>query len=128
MGFRCDRCGYEWISRSGANSEPRVCPGCHSPYWNTPSKRMMTYENFRTKIRTVLRKGVPLTWTEIRTEASLPQLFPNNQWVHRLEKDIGLNRQRDTNGIIKWHLGDLRSQSDATAKVTDPPRARSRRR
>ena len=66
---------------------------------------MMTYENFRDKIKeTIASSDKPLTWTEIRTAAKLPQAFPNNQWVHRMEKDIGLLRQRDKHGIIHWSL------------------------
>jgi len=65
----------------------------------------MTYEDFRNKIAETLNKaGGPLTWTEIRTSAKLPQAFPNNQWVHRMEKDIGLERKRDAHGIIHWKL------------------------
>jgi hypothetical protein len=64
---------------------------------------MMTYENFRLKVEHALKNTAqPLTWTEIRTSTKLPQLFPNNQWVHKLEKDIGLKRQRDAHGIIRW--------------------------
>jgi hypothetical protein len=66
---------------------------------------MMTYEQFRNKIAKTLKEaGGPLTWTEIRTTAKLPQAFPNNQWVHRMEKDIGLERKRDAHGIIHWKL------------------------
>jgi len=66
---------------------------------------MMTYESFRDAIKTALKaaKG-PLTWTEVRTNAKLPQTFPNNQWVHRLEKDIGLDRRKDKHGVIHWQL------------------------
>jgi len=66
---------------------------------------MLTYEDFRDKIRKTLREEGPLTWTEIRTKANLPEKFPNNQWVHRLENDIGLKRNKDSHGIIKWSLG-----------------------
>jgi hypothetical protein len=67
---------------------------------------MMTYENFRDAIKAVLKEAKgPLTWTEIRTNAKLPQTFPNNQWVHRLEKDIGLDRHKDKHGVIHWQLG-----------------------
>jgi hypothetical protein len=66
---------------------------------------MMTYEEFRSKIEQTLRASAEAqTWTEIRTTARLPQKFPNNEWVHRLEKDITLIRKRDSNGIIKWFL------------------------
>lgn len=36
-GYRCLRCGHEWIPREKA-VEPRVCPKCKNPYWNTPKK------------------------------------------------------------------------------------------
>lgn len=35
-GFRCERCKHEWVARG--EEEPRVCPKCKSPYWNTPKK------------------------------------------------------------------------------------------
>ena len=67
---------------------------------------MTTYEDFRDAIRRTLEevKGEPLTWTEIRTVAGLPQKFPNNKWVRQIEKDIGLTRKRDAHGIIQWKL------------------------
>jgi hypothetical protein len=81
MGFRCDRCAHEWIPRPGAIEEPRVCPLCHSALWNQPEKKpRLSYEDFRSKIA------------------------PNNQWVHRMEKDIGLTRRREKDGIIHWEL------------------------
>ena len=67
---------------------------------------MTSYEDFQaTILKTLHEAGKSLTWTEIRTLAKLPQKFPNNQWVHRLEKDIKLQRNRDANGIIHWRLG-----------------------
>jgi predicted Zn-ribbon and HTH transcriptional regulator len=103
MGWRCERCGHEWIPREEA--EPQVCPKCKNPYWNRPRKTPLTYEDFRDVIGKTLRKAdKPITWTEIRTMAKLPQKFPNNQWVHRMEKDIKLKRERDQHGIILWHL------------------------
>jgi Zn finger protein HypA/HybF involved in hydrogenase expression len=35
--FVCERCEHEWIPRE-AEVEPRVCPKCKSPYWNTPRR------------------------------------------------------------------------------------------
>jgi predicted Zn-ribbon and HTH transcriptional regulator len=123
MGFRCERCGHEWIPR-GANNGPETCPKCKSPFWDRPRKSMMAYEAFTEKIVAVLKKANgPLTWTEIRTAAGLPQLFPNNQWVHRMEKDVGLRRQRDAHGVIHWQLADA---SDTTPpQTTKPIRKRS---
>src|SRR5205823_2774399 len=72
MGFRCDRCGHEWIPRKPGD-EPRVCPKCHSPWWNKPHRRaMMPYDEFKEKIVAALMPaGKPLTWTEVRTVAGL---------------------------------------------------------
>jgi len=108
MGYRCDRCAHEWIPRGVAEAEPRVCPACHSALWNKPDKKArMTYEAFRNKIAATLREaGTALTWTEVRTKANLPQAFPNNQWVHRMETDIGLVRRRESDGVIHWLLKD----------------------
>jgi predicted Zn-ribbon and HTH transcriptional regulator len=106
MGYRCDRCGHQWVPRGGPDEEPRVCPACHSALWNQPEKKLrMTYEVFRDKIVATLRQtGAPLTWTEVRTRANLPQAFPNNQWVHRMESDVGLLRRRESSGMIHWLL------------------------
>jgi len=109
MGFRCERCHHEWIPRGGVEDEPRVCPDCHSQLWNVPpvkkTRAKMSYEDFSSKVVAAIRAaGKPLTWTEIRTAAALPQAFPNNQWVHRMEKDIGLTRRRGNDGIINWEL------------------------
>lgn len=106
MGCRCERCDHEWVPRDN-DREPAVCPKCKSPYWNRPRRAgsMLTYDIFRDKIKEVLRKSGSLTWTEIRTNAKLPQAFPNNKWVRRLEADIRLKRNKDKHGIIKWTLG-----------------------
>jgi hypothetical protein len=132
MGFRCDRCQHEWIPRGGVDEEPRVCPNCHSALWNQPDKKpRMTYEAFRDKIGTVLRElRKPLTWTEVRTKANLPQAFPNNQWVHRMETDIGLTRRRESDGIIYWLLKDASldlgtgAAAQAANKIGTRPRAK----
>jgi hypothetical protein len=90
----------------------------------------MSYDDFKFKIaRTLQQAAGPLTWTEIRTKASLPQLFPNNQWVHRMEKDIGLIRRRGSDGTIHWQLsGELPlGQGDPTsAQASDKVEAASR--
>jgi hypothetical protein len=106
MGFRCERCDHEWIPGDTVQ-EPAVCPKCKSPYWNHPSLKpspMLTYEDFRDRIQETLKQCSPLTWTEIRTRAKLPEKFPNNKWVHRLEQDIALQRSKDANGIIMWKI------------------------
>lgn len=105
MGNRCERCEHEWVPRD-LEQESSVCPKCKSPYWNRPRKAtsMLTYEEFRDRIQQTLKKSSPLTWTEIRTIAKLPEKFPNNKWVRRLEQDILLKRNKDASGIIKWKV------------------------
>ena len=125
MGFRCERCDHEWVPRGGADDQPRTCPKCRSPYWDQPKKERMTYDVFRSKIESALSNAGPMTWTEIRTVAGLPQLFPNNQWVHRLERDISLQRHRERDGVIRWQISkDLLSV--ATAEATNKVRSRPR--
>jgi rubrerythrin len=34
-GWRCERCGYEWIPKR-PDFAPEVCPKCKSPYWMRP--------------------------------------------------------------------------------------------
>jgi hypothetical protein len=131
MGFQCDRCGHEWIPRGGVDDEPTVCPKCHSPWWNQPPKKAaMTYNVFKQKISFVVTDAdKPLTWTEIRTAARLPQLFPNNQWVQRLEKDIRLIRRREGDGTIHWEISKdaASAESAKTADATHKARARPSR-
>lgn len=117
MGYRCERCAHEWIPRGEHHGDPRQCPKCKSAHWDTPkrSSSMTTYEAFRDVIRDALQGG-PLTWTEIRTSAKLPQMFPNNQWVRRLEGDIALQRVKDAHGIIHWSLKDGSTESAESTK------------
>lgn len=75
---------------------------------------MTTYEDFKALVKETL-VGKTLTWTEVRTSAKLPQLFPNNQWVRKLETDIALERKKDAHGIIHWSL-----KADAAAQQTKP--------
>jgi DNA-directed RNA polymerase subunit RPC12/RpoP len=107
MGYRCERCSHEWIPRGDTKRDPAICPKCKSPYWDRPRRKptsMLTYEDFRAKIQGVLQSSGPLSWTEIRTAAKLPEKLPNNKWVRKLEQDIALKRSKDQNGIIKWKV------------------------
>lgn len=36
-GYRCERCEWEWLPRD-KTKDPKVCPKCKSPYWDTPRK------------------------------------------------------------------------------------------
>jgi Zn finger protein HypA/HybF involved in hydrogenase expression len=39
-GFKCLRCGHEWVPNrhdaKGHPIPPKVCPKCASPYWDKP--------------------------------------------------------------------------------------------
>ena len=35
-GYRCSRCGHEWVPR--LEVKPEICPKCKSPYWDRPKK------------------------------------------------------------------------------------------
>jgi len=35
-GYKCERCGHEWIPRPGGSDYPKNCPACKSPYWDKP--------------------------------------------------------------------------------------------
>ncbi len=48
-GWRCERCGHDWLPREQNKPEPKVCPSCKSPYWNTPRRARMTPEKSATE-------------------------------------------------------------------------------
>lgn len=33
-GYRCTRCGWDWIPQWRRKARPKVCPACKSPYWD----------------------------------------------------------------------------------------------
>jgi hypothetical protein len=35
-GWKCLRCGWEWVPRS--KEEPELCAKCRTPYWNKPRR------------------------------------------------------------------------------------------
>ena len=71
----------------------------------------MTYEQFRDKIKGALQyndKG--MTWTGLRTYLKLNQVVPNNKWVRRMEKDIGLLRKgKGWGGCLANHSCQMRN-------------------
>lgn len=42
--YKCERCEHVWLPRN-TDKEPRVCPKCKSPYWNTPRKQNTSKPN-----------------------------------------------------------------------------------
>jgi Zn finger protein HypA/HybF involved in hydrogenase expression len=41
--FKCLRCKREWFPRK--DGIPKVCPKCHSPYWNIERKAKLMVWN-----------------------------------------------------------------------------------
>ena len=67
--------------------------------------KRMTYEQFRDKIRRALEyNDLGMTWTKLRNSLQLDQVVPNNKWVRRMEKDIGLMRVKSSEGVILWRV------------------------
>ena len=47
-GFRCERCGREWLPRkpwAKGDPLPMVCPSCKSPYWNRLRRQPKTKDH-----------------------------------------------------------------------------------
>lgn len=63
----------------------------------------MSFDEFQEKIGNLLKNKKGLTWSQIRAILTLPQIVPNNKWVSRMEKEIGLVRLKGKKGII-WQL------------------------
>lgn len=51
QGFRCERCGHQWVPRATTEGEPVICPKCKSPYWDRP--RQIT----KVRVAQVVRKA-----------------------------------------------------------------------
>jgi antitoxin component of MazEF toxin-antitoxin module len=76
-----------------------------TPMSKTIANAKDPYEDFRDEIRKILesrREGV--SWTEIRRELQLSQKAPYHKWVKKMEKDIGLVREKKGSQTI-WRLG-----------------------
>ena len=70
----------------------------------SPSNDGTGYPEFAEKIRRELsRRKDGLTWSQIRDGLQLPQRVPNNAWVRRMERDIGLVRVKTAKGTM-WRL------------------------
>ena len=67
-------------------------------------KEQPIYQEFRDGIENLLKRHpLGLTWTEIKDKMNFPQQAPNNQWVKKLEEDIGLKRIK-VGGTTIWKL------------------------
>src|SRR5437899_11414927 len=70
-GFRCARCGHEWVPRK--DEVPRVCPRCKSPFWD--------------RERTLLSSRVDVGF------AVDPGSRPERKHLQALERRIGAARR-----------------------------------
>ena len=62
------------------------------------------YEDFRDEIKKLLRNNPQgLSWAQIKKRLQLSQRAPYHKWVRRMEKDIGLLRERRGSKTI-WRL------------------------
>jgi len=65
----------------------------------------MDYEEFRNRIFEVLYfEDESKSWSYVREEADLPQEVPNNEWVSRMEKEMGLIREKNSEGRVEWKV------------------------
>ncbi len=64
----------------------------------------LSYNNFRDEVTDLLKKEQEgLSWEEIRTRIGLFQKVPNNVWVNKLIKDVGLYKEHKNKKVI-WRL------------------------
>lgn len=62
------------------------------------------YSEFKKSIEQLLKRYPEgLTWTEIKNKLNFSQKVPNNEWVKKLEDDIGLTRVQKNNTPI-WKI------------------------
>lgn len=61
-GYRCLRCGHEWVPHSDTEGDPTICPKCKSPYWDKPRQSEIKADKVRgDKIRGDRIKGDKLS-------------------------------------------------------------------
>jgi antitoxin component of MazEF toxin-antitoxin module len=76
----------------------------HTPISKSIATAKDPYEDFRDEVKKVLEsKPEGVSWTQIKTELQLSQRTPYHKWVSRMEKEIGLARERKESQTI-WRL------------------------
>jgi DNA-directed RNA polymerase subunit RPC12/RpoP len=96
-GFRCARCGHEWIPRK--HGDPVVCPKCKSPFWD------------RERWLTPFRVEAILRWRD---------RVPTAKQLEALERRLGLARRptvRSSGTEIRIGI-DLKGANEANARST----------
>ena len=62
------------------------------------------YEDFRDEVKVILEtETLGLSWTQIKKRLQLSQRTPYHKWVKRMEKDIGLVREKKGSKTV-WRL------------------------
>jgi len=65
----------------------------------------MTYLLFKNLIQTDLRKrATGKTWKELKSDLALPCDRPCPEWTRKLEKEIGLKRQKGEGRELVWRI------------------------
>lgn len=65
----------------------------------------MTYLEFKARIQGYLETHSDgSSWRELRDSLKLPYHRPCPEWTHRLEKEIGLVRQKREGRSLRWTL------------------------
>ena len=63
----------------------------------------MTYDAFKLAIVTELKKRLSgRTWKELRSDLKLPYDRPCPEWTRRLEREIGLRREKGDGNALIW--------------------------
>jgi len=80
----------------------------------------MRYVEFRDAIQHALRRSpAGLTWAALKSQLDLPYSTPCPEWVKRLEKEIGLSRERGSERAFTWRVAPAKR-----AKVPAPKKSR----
>jgi hypothetical protein len=65
----------------------------------------MTYILFKNLIQSDLRKrSMGKTWKELKSDLALPYDRPCPEWTKRLEREIGLRRQKGKGRELVWQI------------------------
>lgn len=63
----------------------------------------MRYVDFRDSIHSALRKNPSgMTWAQLKDKLDLPYKTPCQEWIKRLETEIGLSRVKGTGRALVW--------------------------
>jgi len=65
----------------------------------------MRYVDFRETIEKALKKHpAGMTWPQLRDRHRLPYQSPCQVWIHQLERDIGLVREKGPGRALIWKV------------------------